>query len=194
MRIAVDVDGVLADHVSAVLSQLRAKHDEFMKEKSEMTHWDEPLPELATSLKPAIETAESEPTFIRNMPPVEGAIEGTTELADRGHELVIVTARPESILPVTHEWLENNGIPHRREKSLSTRGEMKTTADAEILIDDFPGHVRDFAAAGKDAVLFVQPWNKSEVDGLTESPRIFAAEDWGQVLTIIESLSETPKR
>ncbi|WP_424016245.1 5' nucleotidase, NT5C type (plasmid) [Halorientalis pallida] len=194
MRIAVDVDGVLADHVSAVLSQLRAEHDEFAKVKSEMTHWDEPLPELDTSLKPAIEAAESEPAFIRNMPPVEGAIEWTTELADRGHELIIVTARPEAILPATHEWLEANDIPNRREESLSTRGEMKTIADAEILIDDFPGHIRDFAAAGKEAILFVQPWNKSEVDELTESPRIFAAEDWEQVPTIVESLYEASER
>lgn len=194
MKIAVDVDGVLADHVSPVLSQLRAEHDEFAKVKSEMTHWDEPLPELDTSLKPAIEAAESEPAFVRSMPPVEGAIEGATELANRGYELIIVTARPESILPATYEWLEANDIPHRREESLSTRGEMKTIADAEILIDDFPGHIRDFAAAGKDAILFVQPWNKSEVDDLTESPRIFAAEDWGQVTTIVESLYETSER
>jgi 5'-nucleotidase len=194
MRLAVDVDGVLADHVPAVLSQLRAEHDEFTKAKSEMTHWDEPLPELNTSLKPAIEAAESEPAFIRNMPPVEGAIKGATELADRGYELVIVTARPEAILPATHEWLEAHNIPHRRKESLSTRNEMKTIADAEILIDDFPGHIRDFAADGKDAILFVQPWNKSEVDALTESPRIFAAEDWGQIPTIVELLSETSER
>ena len=190
MKIAVDVDGVLADHVSAVLSRLRTEHEDFTRTKPTMTHWDEALPSLDTSLKSEIEAAESDPAFVYDMAPIEGAIEGTTTLADRGHELVIVTARPEKNLSMTHEWLEANGIPHDHEESLSTRGQMKTVADAEVLIDDFPGHIRDFAEAGTYAILFVQPWNKAQVDDLTESPRIFAAEGWDQVLDIIQSLSE----
>ena len=188
MRIAVDVDGVLADHVSAVLSRLRTEHEDFTRTKSSMTHWDEQLPELNTSLKPEIEAAESDPAFILNMPPIDGAIKGTTTLADRGHELVIVTARPEENLQMTLDWLEANSIPHSCEEILSTRGQMKTISDAEVLIDDFPGHIRDFAKTGKYAILFVQPWNESQVDELTNSPRIFAAQGWGQVLNIMRSL------
>ncbi|WP_141551633.1 hypothetical protein [Natrinema sp. CBA1119] len=191
MRIAVDVDGVLADHVSAVLSRLRTEHGSFTRTKSTMTHWDEALPALDTSLKSEIEAAESDPAFVRSMAPIEGAVEGTNALVDRGHKLVIVTARPEENLPMTHEWLEVNGIPHSREESLSTRGQMKTIADAALLIDDFPGHICEFAKTGKYAILFVQPWNEAQVDELTESPRVFAAEDWGQVVDIIQSLSET---
>lgn len=191
MRIAVDVDGVLADHVSAVLSRLRTEHGGFTRTKSTMTHWDEPLPSLDTSLKPEIEAAESDPAFVHEIPPIEGAIEGTTMLADRGHELIIVTARPEENLPMTHKWLEANEIPYNREESLSTKGQMKTISDAEVLIDDFPGHIRDFAKTGRYAILFAQPWNEAQVDDLTESPRIFAAEGWEQVLDIIQSLSET---
>jgi len=191
MRIAVDVDGVLADHVSAVLSRLRTEHEDFTRTKSSMTHWDEQLPELNTSLKPEIEAAESDPEFILNMAPIDGAIEGTITLAELGHELVIVTARPEKNLQMTHEWLEGNNIPHRCEESLSTRGQMKTISDATVLIDDFPGHIRDFANNGEYAILFVQPWNESQVNELTKSPRIFAADGWSEVIEIIESLSET---
>ncbi|WP_424005622.1 5' nucleotidase, NT5C type (plasmid) [Haloarcula salina] len=190
MRIAVDVDGVLADHVSAVLSRLRAENDGFSRTNMSMTHWDEPLPELGTSLKPAIEAAESDPEFVRNIPPVKGAVQGTTELVDQGHELIIVTARPRAILPDTHEWLEANSIPHNYEEILSTDGQMKTVADTTVLIDDYPGHVNDFANAGRYAILFVQPWNRSEVDDLIESANIFAAEDWEEVVDVVQSLSE----
>ena len=194
MKIAVDVDGVLADHVSAVLSRLRTEYESVDRTKSGMNHWDEPLPELDTSLKQEINTAELDQDFVRDMPPIEGAVKATNILADQGHELVIVTARSEESLPVTHQWLEANCIPHNVEKSLSTRGQRKTISDASVLIDDFHGHVRDFADAGKYSILFIQPWNEAYVSKLTESQRIFSAEGWREVLHIIDSLSESSER
>jgi len=188
MRIAVDVDGVLADHVKAVLERLSEEYSDFDRTRASMTHWDEDLPSIDTSLKTEIERAESDSDFVREMKPIEGAIEGTNLLADHGHELVIVTARPEENLSATHDWLDALGIPHNREESKSTNGQLKTIADAAVLIDDFPGHVEDFAESGKYGIIFKQPWNKDQLSELQQSPRIFAAESWDEIPGIIESI------
>ena len=188
LRIAVDVDGVLADHVGAVLSRLKKEYPGFDRTRESMTHWDEELPSLDTSLKPVIEQSESDPAFVREMEPIEGAVETMTALAEQGHELVIVTARPEENLAATHDWLEDRGIPHNRKKSKSTNGRMKTMADAAVLIDDFPGHVQDFANSDRFGILFEQPWNKNHIADLIKSPRIFAAESWDKIPEIIGSL------
>ncbi|WP_080509806.1 5' nucleotidase, NT5C type [Haloarcula marismortui] len=189
MRIAVDVDGVLADHVSAVLSRLHTEHECFDRTKQSMCHWDEELPTLDTSLKTEIESAESDPRFVLNIEPVKGAAEATTILMNENHELGIVTARSKKIRPETREWLEANDIAYNPGELLFTEGRSKTVSNTDILIDDFPGHVSDFAKDGKYAILFVQPWNKSQVDTLTESPQVFSAEDWNEVVEIIRNIS-----
>ena len=193
MKIALDVDGVLADHVGAVLRKLSEEYPSFDRTRESMTHWAEDLPSIDSDLKLEIERAESEPDFIRNMEPVDGAVEITSTLANRGHELIIVTARPESSLSATHEWLESVGIPHRQEESKFTNGEMKTPETAEVLIDDYPGHIESFTEDEKFAILFEQPWNRDQATELEESTQIFVAKSWDEIPELVTSIENTEK-
>jgi 5'-nucleotidase len=184
MKVAIDVDGVLADHVPAVLSKLRTENPEFAMTKEDVQSWDEELPTIGSDMKVEIERAESTSNFVKSIPPIKGAVQATNQIADDGHDIIIVTNRPESILPATHEWLEYHGIPHRREESLSTNGMSKSVADADILIDDFPANLREFMNVGL-GILFIQPWNLSFIDEFRTDEQSFVADTWKDVQDIL---------
>lgn len=187
MKVAIDVDGVLADHVPAVLSLIRRENPDFSMTKADIQTWDEALPSISSDMKKEVMEAESDPEFIKSMPPVEGAIEATNQLASEGHEIIIVTSRPESLLPATHEWLKAHEIPHRREESLSTNGVSKSIADAEVLIDDFPGNLHEFRN-GRFGILFEQPWNSDYKDEFHGDDQSYVAASWDEVLQIVERI------
>jgi 5'(3')-deoxyribonucleotidase len=108
---------------------------------------------------------------------VTGGRRGLERLAEDGHELIIVTSRPESAVNDTMEWcsLLLKDIPIVGFHILSN-GERKTSIDWDVLIDDRPENIEDALSAGRKAVLFQQPWNDNyitlaqEANGWKEVP------------------------
>ncbi len=90
---------------------------------------------------------------------IKGAIIGMNRLAAVGHELVVVTHRPQYAVKDTIDWLSYARLPFSGVHILSN-GEPKTTVDADILIDDKWDNVEEWALTGRNALLFDQSWNQ----------------------------------
>ena len=98
-----------------------------------------------------------QPDVLLRMKPVWGARRAMMKLLKLGHDIVFVTHRGQYTRAQTDLWLCRwFGLDEVRycEKS-------KWFPDIDILIDDDPVSVYDFATFDRPAILFTQPWNET---------------------------------
>lgn len=175
MRILVDIDGVLAEQVSPALDRYNAAHGANVL-RSDIVTYNEPVDN--TDIGAIIASVD-----VRDCPLIAGAREAMVQLCRR-HHVMIVTARPVALMEPTEAWLVHNRIPYH--SWMSTKD--KSDAPGDVLIDDYTGHVAAFAAKGKRAILFDQPWN--ERDRVPHGAVRCCG--WGDVLKQIENWEVNP--
>ncbi len=80
MRVAIDIDGVIADQIAGVLERIEKQYGVRMT-REEVRAWDQPVPGTTTDIKIEIEKALStDPTYILGMPAIEGSVESIARL------------------------------------------------------------------------------------------------------------------
>ena len=107
LRIAVDVDGVLANQIDGIAKRLNPKLDKPI-EYEDITHWRYEF-EGTDIAREILSAMLVDPTYVSEMPVHEGA----NEMLDAFHvgdEIVILTARPPEVLGLTEVWLRENRL------------------------------------------------------------------------------------
>ena len=95
---------------------------------------------------------------MENIPPTETNLSATTfELSQIG-KVDIVTARDESTHPSVQNWLKSKKISYRNYVGVP-QGLEKTKLDYDLFIDDSPINAKSMLDAGKQVILYSQPWN-----------------------------------
>ena len=116
---------------------------------------------------------------IRSCPVEPGAVDAMRAIKAEGHDVLIVTYRPEISMEATVDWLDLNGFPYDEVHSVADKG----TVDWDVLVDDHGPTVSDLVAAGRDVILFDQPWNE-------EYEHLRRARGWGEVLMLLSVRTE----
>lgn len=182
MKIAIDVDGVLADQLAPTLTSI---NDVFgvTVQPEEITTWDEDIPGTPTDIKTEIEAALEDPQFVREMPVIEGAVEAVSKLERDSHYIIIATNRPEAIIDATEDWLIGHGIPF--DEIHSTEEKSKADIAADVLIDDYYRNLERFTHDGRSGILYQRPYNLEYLSGLNEHTPICSADGWEAVLDVL---------
>lgn len=116
-----------------------------------------------------------------DLAPVEGAIEGLTELVGDGHKIHVITAR--SPHENTSEWLNRHGFPfHSLHHTRS-----KWNIPCHIYVDDGAQFLNGFYERGLTAIKFRYPHN-------VEAFARYEADSWSDVVRIIRSGVRGPLR
>jgi 5'(3')-deoxyribonucleotidase len=161
MKIWIDMDGVLCD-TAHYLCTLRGGL------KAEITRYEYIYPD-GTHIRHAMN--EMLETHALRIPPISGALAGVHMLYQQGHDIGIVTSRPESALDASQRWLSTRLVPHHVFAS-AHRGALV----GDILIDDSILNCYDFAGL---SLLFTQPWNiKEEIT----SNRVIPVWGWNDIV------------
>jgi 5'(3')-deoxyribonucleotidase len=171
--IGVDLDGVLGDQVSPILTQVSAR-GETLVTYDQVESWRHPVgsSDISTLI---VAAQRSEPTYISDMPLHLGAREMLSALRELG-EVAIVTARPPEIESQTVSWLRRNDLPYDRFYIAEEAG--KSVHGCDVLVDDYSGNIEEFLASTNGyAVLVDQPWNRTERVALLASGRCDVAFD-----------------
>lgn len=161
LRIAVDFDGVLFDHVPYLLRGFRDAHGIDLAAEG-MRYWDffqyravreaNLTWQCVSKVLHAIDTDEA----IHKLPPRDvHAARVMQTWIDQGHKVSVVTAREEAARKTTEAFLAAHAIPH---DALVMRASRKTGYD--VLIDDAPHNVLMAAADGGLALLMDHPYNR----------------------------------
>lgn len=124
---------------------------------------------------------------------VEGASEAI-ELLSRDHDLIIVTARPEAVRPITERWLSKN-FPNKFHSihfadflfsKGRSKGEICDELGVELFIDDGMHNAESIAATGKKVFLLDAPWNQGDL-----KPNIERVYSWKELVNKIKSLVDS---
>lgn len=178
MRLGIDVDGVLADHVGAFCADLRDDYGVDLR-PGDLVTWDVTVPGLGDDVQTAIDERTADPKYLRSLDSIEGAPKAMNRLGEMGIERVIVTHRPPETHDATQDWLRENDIPYDEYDADVPKN--KGEADVDALIDDYHGNVTDALEAGLDAYLLLRPWNRRYSDEI-DSDDILT--DWADALDV----------
>ena len=179
-----DIDGVLTDHVTYMLEFIRGtilKDVDMTKE--DVDSWDKLIG--GYSFKTIFEKCLEYDDFLRNMPVIEGAVEGVNRLVEKFH-VIIVTARPASTAEETYIWLRKNGFQFHT--LLVGNTVDRTLLNIDVLIDDNPHAITGFAMRGGLSIVYSQPWNKRlppDADEYIENGNIMRFEEWSGITRFV---------
>ncbi len=169
MKIAIDIDDVLANFMHALIEY----HNTIYKTNFTKEHftsfdlsqtWGGTHEEAVDKVFKFYETEE-----FKNV----GVIEGATEVVQalkQNHELVIVTARPEDLRSKTEAWISTHfpglfsdiHIANRFSKSgpSTTKAELCEKHEVDMLIDDNLEYALECVTPQRKILLFNNPWNQ----------------------------------
>ena len=176
--IGLDVDGVVADLVSALLDQIHLRSGKrFVVEQVRQFDLRSTLGDLWSLGHDILR----EPGFARSLLPYPNAIDGVHTL--RKVARVVFVTTPYAASPTWSDdrarWLESHLGAVRRD---IVHLEDKTVFGGQLLIDDSPAQLEAWVATGRPAIRVVQPWNQSAPG--------FPAHDWDDIVQKTQHLIE----
>jgi uncharacterized HAD superfamily protein len=190
LRIAVDFDGVLFDHVPYVLRGFRDRYGIDLEAEG-LRHWDyfqyRAVQEKHLSkscVREVLMDIETDPLLHQEPPRDKLAVQVMTDWIAAGHTVDVVTARHPLSETVTRQFLEMNQVPYD-----ALRMGVRKKTGYDVLIDDAPHNVLMAVAAGSYALLMDHPYNR-DVPTNGNPHRVRTWEDVGQC---VENLLEKRK-
>ncbi len=152
MKIALDVDGVLADVITSWIRT--SKTDIHVQDIKSWDFWKDleiPRDTFHTQLDSCWNNWSG-------IPPTESDLgDKTSRLSDLG-DVDIVTARSPDTDTSVKAWLRYHGIVYRNYVSVAA-GVMKADLDYDVFIDDSPITATKMITENKQMILYTQPWN-----------------------------------
>ena len=158
MRIALDVDGVLANLIEPLL-RLYENETGVRISVEEVDEWDF-WRKHGLSKQGFIELLIR--TWARwwEIEPIEDDVAEDVEKLNQLGQVDIVTQRPAKTVSYVKEWLSKHGIRYRKFTWVPPRT-TKAKFGYDIYIDDSPKLAEELNKLGKPMLLYNQPWNRS---------------------------------
>lgn len=183
MKIAVDVDGVLADAIVVWLDIYNADHHNSL-EKKDVKGWDF-FGTLNIDRKEFDRIFELAWKNWRAIPLCEAMLDQKVKELSKVGDISIVTARSTTSIPNVKAWLRDKKIFYN-EMVVVDYGPLKSTLDYDIFIDDSPLNAKDIAKSGKLVLLYDQPWNQD-----LEGEGIIRVRGFGEAIDAITRLKNS---
>lgn len=155
MKIALDLDGVLADVITSWI--VRSNRTRARLSKQDVRAWDFWKDLGIDRFSFYAELSECWRDW-QSIPCTEPGLSGTVRRLCGLGSVDIVTAREKSTDSHARDWLEYHGIPYNVYVSV-TDGPKKADLDYDVFIDDSPINALHFLQNGKNVLLYSQPWN-----------------------------------
>lgn len=157
MKIALDLDGTLADIIGLWLNEYNKKNRERLN-YHDITKWDFWMRLGYTPSRFFTELSNCWKRW-KYIKPLEEKVNYAVEQLHKFGKVDIVTARDPKSSIYAKEWLKHYNIKYD-EFVLVARGSDKAYLDYDIFIDDSPINAKTIAALNKTVLLYNQPWNR----------------------------------
>lgn len=184
MRIAVDLDGVLADTMKTFCGLLNQRHRTRFTTES-FTQWKAwEIAEITEDeFFSTLDEAWARWQFI---PPTEDHLAEKITRVRRLGKMDVVTGRSERTAQYARSWLQKQNIQYDEfVRTISTRAKAKL--DYDIFVDDSADLMALIASQlDSNGILYSQPWNRHA----SAMPRISRVQRWDEIPSIVQRLGE----
>ncbi len=188
MKIAIDVDGVLADQVGAVLNVIEREYGlRYSKSDVNRAHWSFNGRDIWQEISRLLDDQE----YVLGIAPIDGSKDAIEQLAGQDlYDVFVVTARRPNTENATREWLRAH-FPALTKYFYAKTG-TKQTIPSDVLVDDFDLNIVEFVKSdpNRKGILFVHPWSMNGVDIERYSDQIYFCPEWPSVIRAIEEIQE----
>jgi 5'(3')-deoxyribonucleotidase len=160
MRLAIDLDGVVADFNGGWIRRYNAEFAAGVALDA-VRHWDG-IPEVTEFADMdafwAWARHQDGATMFRHLDPYPGALEALGRLHRAGHQIVILTLKPDWAIPDTYSWIGEHRLP-TTEVHVT---EAKHLVPCDVYLDDSPHQLEHISRARPTSITcrFVRPWNR----------------------------------
>lgn len=160
MRLGIDLDGVVADFNAGWITRYNEEFGASIPLDA-VRSWDgiHPLTHFTHEQDFwSWAAGNGEGSLFRFLDPYPEAVETLEVLAGMGHDIVILTQKPDWAVADTFAWLAEHRVPTREVHILWD----KHRVPCDVYLDDAPQQLRRLAAARPEATVcrFVRPWNE----------------------------------
>jgi 5'(3')-deoxyribonucleotidase len=183
LKIAVDIDGVLADQVGAVLRVIEKEYGlKYLKSDVNRAHWTFSGREIWAEIASLL----ADPEYTLRVPLIEGSQKGIEQLAD--HDMCVVTARRPNSEVATKQWLSTH-FPYLTEYYHARTG-TKHNIPSDVLIDDLDMNIVEFVKSdpNRRGILFVHPWSINGTDIESYSNQVYYCPEWHSVVRAVDDI------
>ena len=156
MKIALDVDGVLADVIESWLNYSNTIRPKISK--YEITDWEFWKKFQINRFDFYSELSSCWKNWL-SIPPTEKNLSSITKSLSKLGQVDIVTARERSTNSFVKNWLNHHNISYDNYVPVID-GPMKANLDYDVFIDDSPLNTTKFLKNDKKVILYTQPWNQ----------------------------------
>lgn len=159
MRLGIDLDGVVADFTSGWVQKYNDEFDAELVPESlqtwngmqEMTHFPDMQEFWAWA------SGHGGDSVFRHLETYDGATEALGRLTEEGHDVVILTTKPDWAVHDTFAWISDHRIPTKEVHILH----RKWRVPCDVYLDDAPHQIHRIHIERPEAHMcrFVRPWN-----------------------------------
>ena len=186
MKIAIDIDGVLADQVGAALRVIEKEYGlKYLTSDVNRAGWTFSGKEIRSEIIRLL----ADPEYTLSVPLIEGSQKGIRQFSDLAdHDLCVVTARLSNAEDATKQWLSIH-FPCLTEYYHVARG-MKHNISSDVLIDDLDMNIVEFVKSdpNRRGILFVHPWSKNGTGIENYSDQVHYCPEWESVVRAIHDI------
>jgi 5'(3')-deoxyribonucleotidase len=183
LKIAVDIDGVLADQVGAILKVIEKEYGlKYLKSDVNCAHWTFSGREIWSEIARLL----ANPEYTLSVPLIDGSQKGIEQLND--HDIFVVTARRPNAENATKQWLSTH-FPCLTEYYRASTG-TKHVIPSDVLIDDLDMNIVEFVKSdpSRRGILFVHPWSINGTDIENYSDQVRFCPEWKSVVRAIHDI------
>lgn len=160
LKIALDVDGVLADVIHAWLSYSNNTRQAISRQ--DISEWDFWRKFNISKFDFYEELSRCWKSWEKIPPTEDGISRASKEIGNLG-SVDIVTAREDSTHKYVKNWLKMHDVTFENYVGVA-EGIEKAKLDYDVFIDDSPINADSMIAEGKSVILYSQPWNATFSD------------------------------
>ena len=187
LKIAVDIDGVLADQVGAVLRVIEKEYGlKYLKSDVNSAHWTFSGREIWSEIGRLL----ADPEYTLSVPLIEDS-QKSIGLLVADYDVCVVTARRPNAEEATKQWLSIH-FPCLTEYYRTKTG-TKQNIPSGVLIDDLDMNVVEFVKSNpnRQGILFVHPWSINGTDIGNYSDQVHYCPEWESVIRAIHDIDGT---
>lgn len=185
MKISVDIDGVLADQVGAVLKRIEKEYGlRYSKSDVNCAHWMFGERDIWSEITELLK----DPEYVMTVPVVAGSQAALQQL--KGYNVCVVTARRPETEKATKQWLSTH-FSCLTEYHHARTGTKHAVA-SDVLIDDFDLNIVEFVKSDPNrcGILFEQPWSINDNDIAKYVDQVYFCRGWQSVVMTVNEITD----